>query len=225
MPKKVIIRAIGPSLAQMGLSGVLTDPILDLHKPTGAVITNDNWKSTQRSEIEATGIPPNNDLESAIVATLPPGNYTAVVRGKNNGIGIGLVEVYDLNSSVSARLANLSTRGFVSTGENALIGGIIVGATGQTLIRAIGPTLANFGIQSPLADPVLELHDGNGALLSTNDNWKDSQRTAIQATGIQPHNDKESAILRTLSPGHYTAILRGKNNSSGVGLIEVYPVQ
>ena len=225
-PKQVIVRAIGPSLGTAGLSGVLADPVLELHKADGTVVMNDNWKDTQKAEIEATGIPPGNDLESAIVATLEPGNYTAIVSGKNNGTGVALVEIYDLDQSLGPILANISTRGFVDTGDNVMIGGFIVGPTDagltDVLIRAIGPSLSGFGIANPLPDPILELHDGNGALLTTNDNWKDTQQTEIEATGIPPTDDHESAMVQSLAPGNYTAIVRGVNDATGVSLVEVY---
>lgn len=224
--KKVIVRGIGPSLAQFGIAGALADPILELHKPNGSVVINDNWRSTQQAEIQASGIPPDENLESAIVAVLPPGAYTAILRGKNSSTGVGLVEVYDLDAAASSKLTNISTRGLIQTKENVMIGGIIIGpaggASGPMLLRAIGPSLGDQSIQTPLQDPTLELHDGNGVVIAFNDNWKDSQQAAIQATGIPPPNDKGSAILITLSPGRYTAIVRGKNNTTGVGLVEVY---
>lgn len=224
--KQVIVRAIGPSLGIAGLSGVLADPILELHEPDGTVVTNDDWKDTQQTEIEATGLQPNDDLESAIVATLAPGLYTAIVSGKASGTGIGLVEVYDLDQSLGPILGNISTRGFVDTGDNVMIGGFIVGPpdTGLTdvLVRAIGPSLSAFGVNDPLLDPILELHDGDGALLTTNDNWKDTQQTEIEATGLAPSDDQESAILQSLAAGNYTAIVRGVNDTTGVSLVEVY---
>jgi hypothetical protein len=224
--KEILLRAIGPSLGITGLSGVLADPVLELHKPDGTVVTNDNWKDTQQAEIEATTIPPSNDLESAILATLDPGAYTAIVSGKDGGTGIGLVEAYDLDQLLGPILANISTRGFVDTGDNAMIGGFIVGPTdtglADILVRAIGPSLGDFGIDNPLLDPLLELHDSNGAILTTNDNWKDTQETEIEATGLAPNNDSESAILQTLAPGAYTAIVRGADDTTGVGLVEVY---
>jgi hypothetical protein len=227
-PKKVIVRAIGPSLADVGISGVLANPVLELHGPAGfATITNDNWRDSQESEIQATGIPPGNNLESAIVASLPPGAYTAIVRGQDNGTGVGLVEAYDLESAADAQLANISTRGFVDAGENVMIGGLIAGpqngASSQMLVRAIGPSLA--GVSNALQDPTLELHNGSGALLASNDDWRDTQQAAIEATGIPPGNNKESAILATFSPGNYTAIVRGVGNTTGVGLVEVYNLQ
>ena len=220
-PKRVIVRAIGPSLS---LPGALADPILELHGPASfATITNDNWRSTQEAEIIATGIPPPNDLESAIVATLPANNsaYTAIVRGVNNGTGIGVVEAYDLDRTVDSKLANISTRGLVQTGDNVMIGGLIV--VGQNslrvIVRAIGPSLP---LPGALGDPTLELRDINGALIAANDNWRSDQEAEIIATTIPPTNDLESAIVRNLVPGNYTAIVRGVNNTTGVALVEVY---
>jgi hypothetical protein len=232
-PKKVILRAIGPSLANANppVAGALADPILELHEPDGTVITNDNWKTTQEAEIIASTIPPTNDLESAIVATLNPGAYTAVVSGKNGGIGVGLVEAYDLDQAAPSQLANISTRGFVETGDNVMIGGFIVGGNGEgntsVIVRAIGPSLANANPPVPgsLSDPTLELHDGNGTTIASNDNWRDTQEAEIEATGIPPTDNRESAIVMTLAPGAYTAIVSGKNNTTGVALVEAYNLQ
>jgi hypothetical protein len=233
--KKVIVRGIGPSLTNQGVTGVLQDPTLELHDSTGATINfNDNWKDSQQSEIEATGIPPTNDLESAIVATLPANNagYTAILRGKNDTTGIGLVEAYDLDQAANSKLANISTRGFVDTGDNVMIGGFIAGnGVTNVIVRAIGPSLTGAGVSGALQDPTLELHDSSGATIATNDNWKvrdsdgSSQQAEIEATTIPPSNDLESALLATLTPGPYTAIVRGKNNTTGVGLVEVYNLQ
>jgi N-acetylneuraminic acid mutarotase len=219
--KRVIVRAIGPSLP---FAGVLTDPFLELRDASGTLIrANDNWRDEQESEIMATTIPPGNDLESAIVATLPANGaaYTATVSGMNNGTGIGVVEVYDLNQAVNSKLANISTRGLVQTGDNVLIGGLIV--LGQNplrvILRAIGPSLP---VQGALADPMLELRDGNGELVAANDNWRSDQETEIIATTIAPTNDLESAIVRNLAPGNYTGIVSGIDNTTGVGLVEAY---
>jgi CSLREA domain-containing protein len=218
--KKIIVRAIGPSLP---LTGKLANPTLELYDASGLIVSNDNWKDTQRAEIQVTNIPPPNDLESAIVATLPANNsaYTAIVRGANNTTGVGLVEVYDLDRTVDSKLANISTRGLVQTGDNVMIGGLIVlGADPQdVIIRAIGPSLPLAG---KLADPTLELHDSNGALVVSNDNWRSDQEAEILATGIPPSKDLESAIVRTLPPASYTAIVRGVANTSGIALVEVY---
>jgi T5SS/PEP-CTERM-associated repeat protein len=234
-PKKVIIRGIGPSLANFGVQGFLTDPILELHDATTTLETNDNWKtrsdgSSQQSEIEATTVPPTNDLESAIVRTLPANNasYTAVVRGKDNTTGIGVVEAYDLDQTANSKLGNISTRGFVNSGDNVLIGGFITGnSLTKVMVRAIGPSLGAFGVANPLQDPTLELHDNNGVTIRSNDNWKTredgtSQQSEIEATTIPPTNDLESALVQTLSPGNYTAVVRGKDDSTGIAVVEVY---
>jgi len=235
-PKKVIVRGIGPSLN--GIAGPLPDPVLELHQGNSTLAVNDNWKvrqdgSSQQAEIEATALAPRNDLESAIVMTLNPGSYTAILSGKNGASGIGVVEVFDLAQAANSQLSNISSRGFVDTNNDVMIGGFIVG--GQTpdgiatvLVRALGPSLTGSGVQGVLPDPTLELHDSNGVTLATNDNWKindqtqQSRESAIRATAITPSNDLESAILATLPPGAYTAIVRGKNNTTGVGLVEVY---
>ncbi len=224
--KRVIVRAIGPSLVNHGIANPLQNPTLELHDHTGAVIaSNDNWMNApNKQEIIDSGLAPSNNLESAILTSLNPGAYTAIVRGVNNGTGIALVEGYDLNPAAGSKLGNLSTRALVQTGNNVMIGGFIITGPGQktVLVRAIGPSLAQHGITNPLQDPTLELHNGNGALIAFNDNWKDTQQAQIQATGLAPTNDNESAILRTLPPGNYTAIVRGKNNTIGVALVEVY---
>jgi hypothetical protein len=226
VPKRVIVRAIGPSLTSLGIPGALADPVLELHGPGSFVtITNDNWRDTQETEIEATGVAPSNDLESAIVAMLPPGAYTAVVRGDNGGTGVGLVEAYDLEAATDAQLANISTRGFVDLGDNVMIGGFILGNGGasvRVLIRAIGPSLEAFGVPNALADPTVELHNINGDIIGANDDWKDTQQAEIEATGIPPTDDRESAIVQTLAPGNYTAVVRGKNETTGVALVEAY---
>jgi hypothetical protein len=200
--------------------------VLELHDSTGLVSTNDNWKDSQEAEIEATGIPPSDDAESAIVATLAPGAYTAILEGKSGGTGIGLVEVYDLDSAANSTLGNISARGFVDTADNVMIGGFIVGAgeglPGRVIVRAIGPSLSSAGIVSPLEDSELELHDQNGALIASNDNWKDTQQAEIEATGLAPTDDKEAAIVQTLTDGLYTAIVRGVNDTVGVALVEVF---
>jgi hypothetical protein len=236
-PKIVIIRGIGPSLNGSGLQGVLQDPQLELRNGAGVLlIANDNWRSHQETEINETTIPPTNDLESAIVALLDPGSYTAILRGTNNSTGIAVVESYDLGTASmdvgsGAQLANISTRGFVNTSDNVMIGGIIsANGSAKFIIRAIGPSLSGSGIQGVLQDPTLELRSSNGTLLSSNDNWKtrpdgSSQQAEIEATTIPPKNDLESALVQTVAPGNYTAIVRGKNNMTGVGVVEVYNLQ
>jgi hypothetical protein len=232
VPKHVLLRAIGPSLTHFGIVDVLADPVLELHGPAGFVtIINDNWRDTQPLAIQATGIPPTNDFESAIVASLDPGAYTAIVRGKNNTSGVALVEVYDLNQGVASKLANLSTRAFVSTGDNIVIAGFLLSNNGSTaldriVVRGIGPSLApgTFPPSAVLADPTLELRDTNGVLILANNDWQDNpvQAAELIAAGLAPTNNLESGIAVTLSPGLYTALLAGKDFGTGIGVVEVY---
>ena len=222
--KKVIVRALGPTLSTLGVSGALADPTMTIVNSGNVVVaSNDNWRDTQQSEIAASGFAPANDLESAIIATLSPGSYTAVVTGKNGGTGIGLVDLYQLDASTSI-FQNLSTRGLVGSGNNVLIGGLIIGNGEPPVIvlRAIGPTLSNFGITQPLLDPTLELRDSNGALIAFNDDWNDNTPTAVKATLLKPSDNRESAIVVSLATGNYTAIVRGKNGTTGVALVEAY---
>lgn len=229
-PKVVIIRAIGPST---GIPGALQDPTLEMHDSANHVVMNDNWRETQQDIIVATTIPPANDLESAIVIGLDPGNYTAIVAGKNGTTGIGLVEVYDLGTasldlSGVARLAQISTRGFVNTGNNVMIGGFIIRASTTSIIaRAIGPSLTQFGIANALSDPALEVRDGNGSLLVSNNNWQDDPKQAAQLTaaGLAPLSPLESGIASMLPPGPYTAIVSGNSGATGVALVEVYALE
>jgi hypothetical protein len=220
-PKKVLLRAIGPSLP---LTGAVANPSLELRDSSGGLIrSNDDWRSDQEADIIATGIAPSNNLESAVIATLPASaGYTAIVRGVNNGTGIGVVEAYDLDRTVDSKLANISTRGLVQTGDNVMIAGTILG--GQTpervVVRALGPSLP---VTGKLQDPVLELRDQNGALLRSNDNWRSDQEADIVATTLAPTNDSESALVETLpANASYTLIVRGVNNTTGVALVEVY---
>jgi hypothetical protein len=221
--KDVLLRAIGPSLS---LTGKLANPILELHDGTGAIIgTNDNWQTNaNKQEIIDTTIPPTNPLESALLIRLEPGAYSAIVRGANNGTGIALVEAYDLDRTTDSQLANISTRGLVQTGDNVMIGGFIVlGSQNQDVIaRAIGPSLP---VTGKLLDPTLELHSGDGSILASNDDWRSTQEDEIIATGVSPANDAESAIVATLAPGNYTAIVRGANGATGVALVEIYGLQ
>ncbi len=224
--KKIIVRAIGPSLQQFGVPNPLANPTLELHASNGALITsNDNWRDTQEAEIIKSQLAPTNDLESAIIATLAPGTYTAIVQGNSGASGAGLVEVYDLDSAAASTLANISTRAFVQTGDDQLIGGFILGSSGggaQVIVRAIGPSLTQ--LSNTLADPTLELRDGNGGLIRSNDNWQDdsNQAALISASGLAPASPLESAIAATLLPGNYTAIVAGKNNGTGIGAVEIY---
>jgi len=227
-PKKVLLRGIGPSVSSGGVPvpGRLEDPVLELHDGNGTLLTsNDNWKdSPQRSEIEGSGLAPSDDKESAILRTLNPGAYTAILRGKDDSSGIGLVEAYDLNTAADSIVANISSRGFVETGDNVMIGGFILGnqsGSAKVLVRAIAPSLKN-QLAEAMEDPVLELHDRNGALIASNDNWKDNQQAEIEATGIPPTHDLESAMVRTVAPAAYTVIVRGTNNTIGVAVVEIY---
>ena len=232
VPKTVLLRAIGPSLTRYGITDVLADPVLELHGPGAfATIINNNWRDTQEAEIQATGIPPTNDLESAILVTLPPGSYTAIVRGNGATSGVALIEVYDLAQNVDAKLANLSTRAFVSTGDNIVIAGFLLSDGGDTamdriVVRGIGPSLApgTFPPSAVLADPTLELRDTNGVLILANNDWQDNpvQAAELIAAGLAPTNNLESGIAVTLSPGLYTALLAGRDFGTGIGVVEVY---
>jgi hypothetical protein len=242
-PKRVIIRVIGPELTQYGVPNALANPTLELHNSTGALIaSNDNWQSTiiggiitsdQRRDIRNSGHAPGDGRESAIIADLPPGNYTAIVRGVNNTTGVALVEAYDLSPDTNSMLANISTRSFVQTDDNVMIGGFIVQGTGtkRVIVRAIGPELTQYGVPNALGDPALELHDRTGALIASNDDWQHTliggiitkdQVIDIQNSGHAPTAASESAIIADLPPGRYTAIVRGKNIAVGVALVEVY---
>jgi hypothetical protein len=226
-PKRIAIRGIGPSLSGSGLAELLANPVLELHAANGSVITtNDNWQTDPAAaELTANGVAPTNDKEAATVQTLAPGTYTAIVLGKNNSTGIGLVEVYDLSPAANSLVANISTRGFVDTGDNVLIGGFIVGpgSTGRVAVRGLGPSLSNSGISGTLPDPFLELHDTNGAVIRTNEDWlTDPGATQLLAAGLAPGNSTEAAILTSLAPGSYTAIVRGHDPATGVALAEIY---
>jgi len=251
-PKRVIIRAIGPELGQFGVPDPLQDPTVELHDGNGALIaSNDNWQTTiiggiithdQVQEIQNSGYAPGDPRESAIIAELPAGNYTAIVRGVNSTTGVALVEVYDLNPqtnfirNTNSILGNISTRSFVQTGDNVMIGGFIVQGTQpkRVIIRAIGPELGQFGVPDPLQDPTVELHDGTGALIASNDNWQTTiiggiithdQVQEIINSGYAPGDPRESAIIADLPAGNYTAIVRGVNSTTGVALVEVYDLQ
>jgi hypothetical protein len=228
--KRVMVRALGPSI---GFSGTLADPVLRVFDSSGQIATNDNWRSTQQAEISASGLAPGNDKEAAVIINLvnaaPNTNYTAILSGSNGGTGIGLIEVYDLDAESFADLGNVATRGFVGSGADVLIGGFVVqddSFTGQPqniLVRGIGPSLAASGVSNPLQDPVIDLHDSQGATIISNNDWGASPDAAALATsGLAPPNPKESAILRTLAPGSYTVVLSGVNNGTGVGNVEAY---
>jgi cytochrome c peroxidase len=225
--KSVLIRGLGPSLSNLGLTGVLLDPVLELRGADGAVLfQNDNWKDNQRTQIEGTAFQPTDDREPVIVASLPPAAYTAILTGKNQTTGIGLIEIYDRDQAADSELQNISTRGFVGAQSNVLIGGFILGGNNNTrvAVRGLGPSLSQFGLTNLLADPTLELHDGNGAILIANDNWADDSAAAdlLRANGLALSDPRESAIFTTLPAGQFTAILAGKNGGIGIGTIEVY---
>ena len=222
-PKKVLLRALGPSLP---VNGKLADPTLELVRPNAPSVFNDNWQDSPESDEINQTLPPSHPNESAIIATLQPGSYTAIVRGRNGGTGVGLVEAYDLDEAAASTLANISTRGLVQTGDNVMIGGFIIGGNtaANILVRAIGPSLADQGVSGALQDPTLELVDKNGTKIS-NDNWRSTQEKEIKDTGVPPPHNRESAILATLQPDPYTAIVRGKGGTTGVALVEVYNIR
>lgn len=225
--KRVIVRGLGPSLKSNGqpLPGTLQDPVLQVQNAKGGTVTNDNWRTSQESEIKQTGLAPHNDRESAIVVSLPAGEYTAILRGANHTSGVGLVEIYDLNSDSPEELGNLSVRANVQTGDDVLIDGLIIrGDTPKrVLLRALGPQLQQNGVADALQDPTLELHDSNGVLLRSNDDWRDAPNAAqIEATGLAPKHDRESAIMMKLPAGNYTGIVRGANGTKGIALAEAY---
>jgi hypothetical protein len=229
----VAVRGIGPSLTALGIPDALADPTLELRGANGAVLfQNDNWQDdpTQAAQLTLLGLALRDPNESGIVATLQPdASYTAILSGRNGGTGVGLVEVYDTNHTVDSQLANISTRGFVLTGNNVMIGGFILGGSNQDtgiVVRGIGPSLSRFGLSPVLADPTLELHDSNGALLISDDDWQDDPVQAAQliAHSLAPTDPKESGIFAVLPPGAFTAILAGKNGGVGIGLVEIYNV-
>jgi hypothetical protein len=225
--KQVVVRAIGPSLADRGVSGAISDPALQLFDSSGrSIATNDNWRDTQPDAIQQTNLAPTDDRESAIVVTLSPGAYTAVVSGKDNVSGIGLVELYDVQPGATSKLGNISTRGFVGTGGNVMIGGTIITGpdAARVLFRAIGPSLASAGIVNALTNPQLQLFDSNGAQVAFNDDWKTNQQ-AVFATGLAPTSDSESAVLADLVPGGYTAVVSSVNGTTGVALVEAYHLE
>jgi len=224
--KTVVLRAIGPSLVKAGVKGALADPVLELYDSGGILIAqNDNWNSLPLGDVPS-GFEPADPNESLITATLPAGSYTAVVRGVNGDTGVALCELYDLapdNSSVR----NISTRALVGTGDDVLIGGFIIGGDDPTkvMVRAIGPSLTSFGVAGALPDPILELHAADGSLIYENDDWRGDQEQQILDSTLAPTDDRESAIIATLPPGNYTAIIHGRGNNTGVALVEVYNLE
>jgi hypothetical protein len=239
--KKIIVRAIGPSLAPFGVNDALANPILEIYDNNNLKIaSNDDWKVTQvggiitgdqSTEINNSGLAPNNDLESAIIANLLPGSYTAVVRGLGNTVGTGVVDAYDLSASSQARLANIATRGLIQPGDRLMIAGFIIqNVPVRAVVRAIGPSLAAFGISNALSDTTLQLRDQNGAIVVEDDDWKlrsdgSSQQAEVEATGLQPSDDREAAFVTILQPGQYTAQVRGKPEGTGIGVVQVYFLQ
>ena len=226
--KKVVVRGLGPSLSRFNLSGLLLDPVLELRQANGSLILKtDNWKDNQRAQIEGSIYQPTDDRESVIVATLQPAAYTATLSGNGQTTGIGTVEIYDNDQEADSQLANISTRGFVQTGDNVMIGGFQLGLGSnnvQVAVRGLGPSLSQFGLSNLLADPTLELHDSNGAILASNDDWQSDAVSAgqLSAHGLALPDLKESGIFTSLPPGAFTAILAGKSGGVGIGLIEIY---
>jgi len=221
--KDIIVRALGPSLAALGVKNTLGDPVLELYDSAGAIVDqNDNWTSLPSGTVPPE-LQPANSLEAVIVTSLPPGSYTAVLRSADGSTGNALCELYDLSPENSS-LRNISTRGQAGTGDDVMIGGFIVGGTNpsKVIIRAIGPSLGTAGVAGALLDPVLELHDGQGSLIFQNDNWRSDQEQQIIDSTVPPSNDQESAIVATLPPGAYTAVVRGAGDTAGVALVEVY---
>lgn len=223
IPKKVVLRAIGPTLGGVGVMQPLSDPTLDLIDSSGTIIaSNDDWQSAG-TDLIPLGLAPADSRESALIADLPGGAYSAIVRGKGEATGVALVEVFDLDFN-TGRIDNISTRSRVETGEDVMIGGFILIGTNPSavIVRVIGPSLGVVGVRDPLLDPILELYDANGSLIFMNDNWRSDQQSQIIASNLAPADDREAAIIATLSPGGYSAIVRGVNGSSGVALFEVY---
>ncbi|HEX8678654.1 MAG TPA: hypothetical protein VF683_01735 [Chthoniobacterales bacterium] len=224
-PKRIIARGLGPSLGASGVSNTLQDPVLRLFSGPTVIAANDNWAESDPATIAASGFQPQDGRESAVVATLDPGAYTVILSGAQNGQGVALVEVYDLDSTSPTTLVNISTRGVVRAGDNVMIGGLVVSgaSAGQFVVRAVGPSLAAQGIPDPLPNPVLQLHDINGNMIGFNDDWDQSPPGELQSMGLAPSSELEAAIVSTLPPGNYTAIVRSISPStSGVALVEIY---
>jgi len=234
--KKIIVRAIGPSLLPFGITDALANPTLEIRDKNNALIaSNDDWKTThvggiitgnQSAEITASGLAPGNDLESAIIADLAPGSYTAVVRGKGDTVGTGVVDAYDLSPASPARLANIATRGLIQPGDKLMIAGLIIQNSGvRAVIVAVGPSLTAFGITNALPDTTLQLRNQNGVIVQQDDDWQTTQKAELQATGLQPSDPRESAMILNIPPGQYTAQVRGKPEATGVGVVEVFFLQ
>jgi hypothetical protein len=236
--KKIMVRALGSFLTQFGITDALANPALEIRDGNNIVVaTNNDWKTTQlgglitgdqSGEISSSGLAPSDDLESAIIANLLPGNYTAVVRGTDNTTGTGIVDAYDMNAGSPARLANIATRGFIQPGDQLMIAGFIIqNGSVRAAIRAIGPSLTQFGITNALPDTTLEVRDQNGGLLLDNDNWKSNaaQKQELESNNLQPSHDLEAALIMSIPTGQYTAQVRGKGQASGIGVVEVYFLQ
>jgi hypothetical protein len=227
--KRVVLRAIGPSLGAIGLAGSLGDPVLRLFNSSNVEIaSNDNWQSDPgATEIQNAGLAPNSPNESVTVQSLAPGSYTVNVSGKNGSTGTAVVEAYDISSSAISTLANISTRGPVGVNDHVLIGGFIIGGTGSAnvVVRALGPSLTAFGISGALSDPTVTVYDKNGNALGTNDNWQeDANASTVQSLSLAPSNPKEAATYLQLAPGSYTGIVRGVAGATGTGIVEIYNI-
>jgi Calx-beta domain len=236
--KKIIVRAIGPSLTPFGIPDALANPTLEIHDASAnnaTVATNDDWRNTQvgglitgdqSAEIASSRVPPSDDLESAIIANLAPGSYTAVVRGAGDTVGTGVVDAYDLSPASPARLANIATRGLIQPGDKLMIAGFIIqSGPVRAVVRAIGPSLSAFGITNALPDTTLQLRDSNGFIVRENDDWQTDQKQELESIGLQPTNDLEAALVATIPPGQYTAQVRGKPETTGIGVVQVYFLQ
>jgi hypothetical protein len=229
--KQVVLRGMGPSLASSGITNFLADPVLELRSSSGVLLQkNDNWKDDQRTLIEGTVFQPSDDRESVMISTLAPGAYTALLTGKDNTTGVGLVEVYDNDTGAASQLANIATRGFVQTGNNVMIAGFMLGVNNgnrNIAVRGRGPSLTQFGLTNVLADPTLEVHNGNGSIMVSNDDWMSDPVSAAQLTanGLALTDPKESGIFITLPQGSYTAVLAGAGGGTGIGVVEIYSVQ
>jgi len=226
-PKTMVLRALGPSLSSFGVTGVLSDPVLNLYNSSHTLIaTNDNWQSDpHNADIQKNGLAPARLSESATFQTLAPGAYTVIVKGKDLATGIGLVELYDLSPLSNSELKNMSTRGPVGTGDDALISGFIVGDVGNTtvVVRALGPSLGRFGVSGVLSDPTLTIYDSTGTVIASNDNWRDDVNAIdVQRNALSPPNERESALVLHPPAGAYTAVVRGANGGTGIALAEVY---
>jgi cyclophilin family peptidyl-prolyl cis-trans isomerase len=222
--KQVVVRARGPSMTQMGVTDVLADPQLQLFSGTSLLAENDNWQDYSLADQIPANLMPTESREAAILIKLAPGPYTAIVSGVGRTQGVGLVEIFEVADTGVTRLINIATRGFVGTGDDVLIGGVIIGGTeSKTLtFRALGPSMEALGVVGALADPVLQLLDVNGTLIATNDNWQDDENVSVLRADLQPTDTREAVLTRTLTPGNYTAIVRGANSAVGVGIIEVF---